>query len=162
MYKQKILFRNEFYFQCWVLKVRRFTSSSHQVYLQIRISKTTTNKWNTVGSGCWPPAFHFGAKGPAFQRSFCPKCCISSNEAHCSSIMKSLIWKEDPKFQAFRTGSQYYHVCHSHSRNYTISGPKSYFNRRALRQGKVSPKTHICACQLFCTSLPWESVILYP
>ena len=68
------------------------------------------------------------------QRSFYAKCCISSNEA-CFSTLKSSTWKADPKTQAFRTESQYHHINHSHSRNYTINGPKSYFNRGL--QGKA-------------------------
>jgi len=41
-----------------------------------------------VGSGCGPLAFHFGDKGPAFQRTFYAKCC-TLNEAHCFSTLKS-------------------------------------------------------------------------
>lgn len=131
MYKQKVLFRNELYFQRYfVLKACVFPFSSHQVYLQIRISKTTRNKPNTCGKQAPTTSVSFWRlKQDSFNEAFCAKRCVSSNEAHCFSNLKSPTWKADPKTQAFRTGSSYYRINHSQSKNCTINGPNSYFSR---------------------------------
>lgn len=77
-----------------VLKAYVLAFSSHQVYLQVRISKTITDKSNIYGIQVLTTSISLWQLNQTLFQSFCEKC---SGEAHYFLNLEILHLKNRPK-----------------------------------------------------------------